>query len=77
MKHQSKLNVMLENGWPSTDDIIKEYFENATSTSDADDFIYPVWSRPLELQNYSMLPPSLWPITPESLANTKTFKEWS
>lgn len=76
MKNQSKLNINLENGWPNPDDIIKEYFENNTSASTTDDFTYPNWHRPSELRDYSMLSPSLWPITPESLANTTRFEEW-
>ncbi|XP_016905065.1 zinc finger matrin-type protein 5 [Apis cerana] len=76
MKNQSKLNINLENGWPNPDDIIKEYFENNTSTNTTDDFTYPNWHRPSELRDYSMLSPSLWPITPESLANTTRFEEW-
>lgn len=76
MRNQSRLNVTPENGWPNPDDIIKEYFETNTSTSSTDDFVYPTWHRPMELHDYAMLPPSMWPITAESLANTTTFKEW-
>ncbi|XP_076236190.1 zinc finger matrin-type protein 5 [Calliopsis andreniformis] len=76
MKKQSKSHAMPENGWPDPDNIIKEFFENTESSSSTEELSHPSWRRPLELQNYSMLPPSLWPITPESLADTSTFKEW-
>ncbi|XP_076750007.1 zinc finger matrin-type protein 5 [Xylocopa sonorina] len=75
IRNKSKLHVMPANGWPNPDDIIKEFFENPASPNGTDDFSYPTWRRPLELHNYPMLPPSLWPIIPENLANT-TFKEW-
>lgn len=76
MKNQAKLNVVPENGWPNPDDIINEYFVNATSSSSTEDINYPTWHKPMELHDYCMLPPSLWPITPESLENS-TFREWS
>nr|XP_034171464.1 zinc finger matrin-type protein 5 [Osmia lignaria] len=76
IKQQSKLNVMPEHGWPNPDDIIKEYFQDIMNSNNTEEINYPMWHRPLELHDYSMLPPSLWPITPESLENTPTFKEW-
>lgn len=76
MKKQSQSQVTPENGWPNPDDIIKEYLENTESVSNAEELCSPAWYRPLELHDYSMLPPSMWPITPESLADTSTLSEW-
>ncbi|XP_076676955.1 zinc finger matrin-type protein 5 [Andrena cerasifolii] len=76
MKTESRLHAMPKNGWPNPDDITKEYFENSMNPSSTEEPSYPTWFKPLELHDYSRLPPSLWPITPESLADTSTFKEW-
>ncbi|XP_076176409.1 zinc finger matrin-type protein 5 [Ptiloglossa arizonensis] len=75
MKNQSRLHFTPENGWPNPDDIIKEYFESTVNLNNTDELNYPTWYKSSEIQD-AMLPPSLWPITPESLANTSTFKEW-
>ncbi|XP_043261833.1 zinc finger matrin-type protein 5 [Colletes gigas] len=75
-RNQSRSQFVPENGWPNPDDIIKEYFEFNTNSSGSEEVNYPAWYRPLEMHDYAMLPPSLWPITPESLVNTTVFKEW-
>ncbi|XP_076301137.1 zinc finger matrin-type protein 5 [Lasioglossum baleicum] len=76
MKNASRLHAMPENGWPNPDDIIKDYFENTGSSNNIEEPNYPTWFRTLEVHDYSMLPPSLWPITPESLPNKLTFNKW-
>ncbi|XP_054006674.1 zinc finger matrin-type protein 5 [Hylaeus anthracinus] len=75
-KKQSRLHYAPENGWPNPDDIIKEYFETNANSTSTDEPNYPTWYRPVEMHDYAMLPLSLWPITPESLANTSSFREW-
>ncbi|XP_014488862.1 PREDICTED: zinc finger matrin-type protein 5 [Dinoponera quadriceps] len=62
-------------GWPNTEDIIKEYFENVTDSIDTEEFNYPVWSTPSQLLDYPNLPASLWPGTAESAASSN-FSKW-
>ncbi|XP_020286180.1 zinc finger matrin-type protein 5 [Pseudomyrmex gracilis] len=65
-----------KNGWPNPDDIIKEYFENAMiDLSSTEETNYPVWSTSSRLDDYSYLPPSLQPVTPEKMMDSN-FSKW-
>lgn len=52
--------------WPDPSEIIRDFFEAVDSQSPGE-LEKPTWERPAELWNYSTLPPSLWPITPQTL----------
>lgn len=62
---------------PNNNEIIDEYFQCTIVTNDENDEIinYPIWNIPSELKNYPNLPPSLWPITPESVTDMN-FGKW-
>ncbi|KAG7198665.1 hypothetical protein KM043_006020 [Ampulex compressa] len=75
MRNASKASVAPEKGWPNPENIIEEYFEDTGDSSTTEEFQYPVWSIPLELHSYPNLPPSLWPITPESVTDSN-FAKW-
>ena len=56
--------------------IMREFFDEATSSiDDIEKVDYSTWYPNPELQNYSNLPPSLWPITPETVTHSN-FATW-
>ncbi|XP_015609430.1 zinc finger matrin-type protein 5 [Cephus cinctus] len=74
-KNQSRSMRSLTNKVPGPDEIIKEFFENTADPDIAQEINTPLWSLPIELQNYTSLPPSLWPITAESVTHSE-FGKW-
>ncbi|XP_070165375.1 zinc finger matrin-type protein 5 [Polyergus mexicanus] len=75
MKNFKSLTVQPKGGWPSSGDIIKEYFENVLDLSGTEEHNYPVWSIPPRLANYPYLPPSLQPVTSDKLIDCN-FSKW-
>ncbi|XP_011640778.1 zinc finger matrin-type protein 5 [Pogonomyrmex barbatus] len=76
MKNSKLPIVQPKDGWPNSEDIIKEYFENVIDTSDTEDLPihnYPVWNTPS--MNFSYLPPSLRPLTSETMMDCN-FSKW-
>ena len=63
IRASSKLN------WPNPSDISVEFFENVSENGDIKNTELPVWNIPAELRNYTNLPPSLWPITAETVTH--------
>ena len=53
--------------WPNSNEIVQEFFEDLTENQEINNIEQPVWSYPVEIQNYPSLPPSLWPITAETI----------
>ncbi|XP_012277105.1 zinc finger matrin-type protein 5 [Orussus abietinus] len=60
---------------PNPDDIVKEFFETTLDESIIEAIDCPIWTIPAEFHNYPNLPPSLHPITPESITNSN-FGKW-
>lgn len=75
MKNFKGLTVQPRDGWPNSEDIIKEYFENMLDSSGTEELNYPVWSIPSRLMNYPYLPPSLQPVTSERMIDCN-FSKW-
>ncbi|XP_015518150.1 zinc finger matrin-type protein 5 [Neodiprion pinetum] len=61
---------------PLASEAIDELLEGGTEAGDQvrRSFV-PRWNYPVELQSFSNLPPSLWPITPDSITDTN-FGKW-
>lgn len=77
LKNSKNLGAMPKNGWPNADDIIKEYFEDIKDSKSIEELSYPTWNTPSELQSYPNLPPSLWPLTPESIVDCSNVSVWA
>lgn len=60
---------------PNPEDIIHEFFEDILDPEVIEETNFTPWKLPAELQNHPNLPPSLWPITPDSIPNSH-FSEW-
>ncbi|CAL1688053.1 unnamed protein product [Lasius platythorax] len=75
IKNFKGLTVQPRDGWPNSEDIIKEYFENMLDSSGTEELNYPVWSIPSRLMNYPYLPPSLQPVTSERMIDCN-FSKW-
>lgn len=65
MKKEAEVNSNLS--WPNPSEIAEEFFEDLTDSREINNVEQPVWTRPAELHNYPNLPPSLWPITVETV----------
>nr|XP_012226830.1 PREDICTED: zinc finger matrin-type protein 5 [Linepithema humile] len=74
MKNFKNSTNQPKDGWPNPEDIVKEYFENVTDLSGTEDR-NSAWNMPSRLVNYSYLPPSLQPVTSESMADCN-FNKW-
>ncbi|KAF7989844.1 hypothetical protein HCN44_008518 [Aphidius gifuensis] len=62
---------------PDPHEIINEYFQDSLVTgNDNDEINHSIWNIPSELQNHPNLPPSLWPISPETVTDSN-FAKWS
>ncbi|XP_011697386.1 PREDICTED: zinc finger matrin-type protein 5 [Wasmannia auropunctata] len=75
MKNAKVSAVQPRDGWPNSEDIIKEYFENVIDSSGTEDLSQPTWSTPAGLVNYPYLPPSLRPVTSERMMDCD-FSKW-
>lgn len=75
MKNFKNLTVQPKDGWPNSEDIIKEYFENVLDSSGTEELNYPNWSVSSRLTNYPYLPPSLQPVTSERMMDSN-FSKW-
>lgn len=75
LKNQALTSAMFQHGEPNPKEIIKEFFENISDEDIVEESDCPLWNVPVELQNYPNLPPSLWPITSDSITNS-SFGKW-
>ncbi|XP_012538669.1 zinc finger matrin-type protein 5 [Monomorium pharaonis] len=75
MKNSKVSAVQPRDGWPNSEDIIKEYFENVIDPSGTEDLNHPVWSTTSGLVDNPYLPPSLQPIMSERTMNCN-FSKW-
>jgi len=60
---------------PNPAEIIQEFFQDQILMDSTEKIGYPVWNHPPELQNYHNLPPSLWPVTSETVIDSD-FGKW-
>ncbi|KAI4480373.1 PREDICTED: zinc finger matrin-type protein 5 [Polistes canadensis] len=74
-KQMATCQFIPEGGWPDPDDIVKEFFVDITNPETTKEITYPIWEVPPELHNYPNLPPSLWPLKPESITDSN-FGQW-
>ncbi|XP_012057827.1 PREDICTED: zinc finger matrin-type protein 5 [Atta cephalotes] len=73
---KSKVSIAQpKNGWPNSEDIIKEYFENVIDSSNTEDLNHLMWNAPSKLIDYPYLPPSLQPIMSERMMDCN-FSKW-
>jgi len=73
---KSKVSVAQpKNGWPNSEDIIKEYFENVIDSSNTEDLNHLMWNAPSKLIDYPYLPLSLQPIMSERMMDCN-FSKW-
>ncbi|XP_066592092.1 zinc finger matrin-type protein 5 [Prorops nasuta] len=73
---QASTSAMPKEGWPDPDEVAKEFFQDIIDSDMAEEIEYPNWTFPAELRNFPNLPPSLWPITLESVTDSN-FGKWS
>ncbi|XP_043279468.1 zinc finger matrin-type protein 5 [Venturia canescens] len=60
---------------PNPKEILDEFFRDPVSSDNTEKLDYPTWSVVPELQNCMNLPPSLWPISPETVTDSD-FGKW-
>lgn len=73
MKNYKISTAQPKDGWPNSEDIVKEYFEHAIDSSGTKD-LTPIWC-PSPAVGCPYLPPSLLPVTPERIMDCN-FSKW-